>query len=69
MTNAQVPGKPKLFWFIDSGCSNHMTGVKNSGITLDESFKLKVRLGDKWRLDIEEEVLFVFRQVIIPTSC
>lgn len=34
-------------WFIDSGCSNHMTGSKNSFTYLDERFKLSVQLGDK----------------------
>ncbi|KAD3067000.1 hypothetical protein E3N88_34880 [Mikania micrantha] len=40
-------------WFIDSGCSNHMTGVKESFTQLDESFKLEVNLGDKKKLKIE----------------
>lgn len=33
-------------WYIDSGCSNHMTGVKQNFISLDESFKSNVKLGD-----------------------
>ncbi|KAM0042466.1 putative RNA-directed DNA polymerase, protein kinase RLK-Pelle-CrRLK1L-1 family [Helianthus debilis subsp. tardiflorus] len=40
-------------WFIDSWCSNHMTGSRTSFIELDESFKLEVQLGNKKTLVIE----------------
>lgn len=40
-------------WFIDFGCSNHMTGSKSSFTHLDESFKLGVQLGNKKKLAIE----------------
>ncbi|KAJ0577826.1 putative RNA-directed DNA polymerase [Helianthus annuus] len=40
-------------WFIDSGCSNHMTSVKGSFVKLDDSFKLAVKLGDKKTLLVE----------------
>lgn len=33
-------------WLIESGCSNHMSGMRDLFIDLDESHKLKVRLGD-----------------------
>ncbi|XP_057535290.1 uncharacterized protein LOC130813472 [Amaranthus tricolor] len=33
-------------WYIDSGCSNHMTGNKNFFITLDENIKSQITLGD-----------------------
>ncbi|KAC9138561.1 hypothetical protein E3N88_46304 [Mikania micrantha] len=40
-------------WFLDSGCSNHMTGAKESFTNLDSSFKLEVNLGDKKKLKVE----------------
>ncbi|KAJ0551653.1 putative RNA-directed DNA polymerase [Helianthus annuus] len=40
-------------WFIDSGCSNHMTGSRSSFIHLDETFKVDVQLGNKKKLAIE----------------
>ncbi|XP_057540747.1 uncharacterized protein LOC130818601 [Amaranthus tricolor] len=33
-------------WYIDSGCSNHMTGNKNSFANLDENIKSQITLGD-----------------------
>ena len=33
-------------WYIDSGCSNHMTGNKNSFVNLDENIKSQITLGD-----------------------
>ncbi|KAJ0653431.1 putative RNA-directed DNA polymerase [Helianthus annuus] len=39
-------------WFLDSGCSNHMTGVKESFTNLDESFAVDVNLGDKKKLRV-----------------
>lgn len=40
-------------WFIDSGCSNHMTGCKSLFSFLDESDKQKVRLGNGCMLYVE----------------
>ena len=37
-------------WFLDSGCSNHMTGDKTWFVELDESFKHTVRLGNSSKL-------------------
>ncbi|KAD3640328.1 hypothetical protein E3N88_29551 [Mikania micrantha] len=39
-------------WFLDSGCSHHMTGVNESFTQLDESFHLEVTLGDKKKLQV-----------------
>ncbi|XP_076904268.1 uncharacterized protein LOC143559643 [Bidens hawaiensis] len=36
-----------------SGCSNHMTGSKESFTSLDEKFKLEVQLGNKKKLNVE----------------
>ncbi|KAK3016018.1 hypothetical protein RJ639_007337 [Escallonia herrerae] len=33
-------------WYVDSGCSNHMTGIKENFISMDERFKSKVKLGN-----------------------
>ncbi|RVW83084.1 Retrovirus-related Pol polyprotein from transposon TNT 1-94 [Vitis vinifera] len=40
-------------WFLDSGCSNHMTGIKSLFKELDESHKLKVKLGDDKQVQVE----------------
>ncbi|KAJ0502796.1 putative RNA-directed DNA polymerase [Helianthus annuus] len=40
-------------WFLDSGCSNHMTGSRRSFIELDETFKMNVQLGNKKILAVE----------------
>ncbi|XP_021893053.1 uncharacterized protein LOC110811010 [Carica papaya] len=40
-------------WFLDSGCSNHMTGIKSLFKELDESCKVKVRLGDDEQMQVE----------------
>ncbi|KAK2986230.1 hypothetical protein RJ640_002147 [Escallonia rubra] len=37
-------------WFVDSGCSNHMTGTRSMFKELDESFKKLIRLGDDNKL-------------------
>uniref|UniRef100_A0A251SKN6 Putative zinc finger, CCHC-type n=1 Tax=Helianthus annuus TaxID=4232 RepID=A0A251SKN6_HELAN len=39
-------------WYLDSGCSNHMTGNRDLFINLDESLKKEVRTGDDKRLDV-----------------
>ncbi|XP_074266058.1 uncharacterized protein LOC141588518 [Silene latifolia] len=40
-------------WFLDSGCSNHMSGTKSLFKTLDESKKGDVRLGDNKKMHVE----------------
>ncbi|KAJ0847396.1 putative RNA-directed DNA polymerase [Helianthus annuus] len=40
-------------WFLDSACSNHMTGIKDWFINLDESYKHNVKLGNDSRLAVE----------------
>jgi Reverse transcriptase (RNA-dependent DNA polymerase)/gag-polypeptide of LTR copia-type/Integrase core domain/GAG-pre-integrase domain/Domain of unknown function (DUF4219)/Zinc knuckle len=44
---------PTTIWFLDSGCSNHMTGYKDQFITLDNSFKSSVKLGDSKTIQVE----------------
>ncbi|GJV61500.1 retrovirus-related pol polyprotein from transposon TNT 1-94 [Tanacetum coccineum] len=41
------------FWFLDSACSNHMTGIKEWFIRLDESYQHKVKLGNGHRLEVK----------------
>ncbi|KAJ0082908.1 hypothetical protein Patl1_12101 [Pistacia atlantica] len=40
-------------WFLDSGCSNHMTGIKSLFTELDKSYKIKVRLEDDKQMQVE----------------
>jgi Reverse transcriptase (RNA-dependent DNA polymerase)/gag-polypeptide of LTR copia-type/Integrase core domain/GAG-pre-integrase domain/Domain of unknown function (DUF4219)/Zinc knuckle len=40
-------------WFVDSGCSNHMSGQKEFFEDLDETHRLKVKLGDDKAIQVE----------------
>lgn len=40
-------------WYIDSGCSNHMTGNKNCFVNFDESVQREVKTGDNKRLIVK----------------
>ncbi|KAE8712717.1 Detected protein of unknown function [Hibiscus syriacus] len=40
-------------WFLDSGCSNHITGVKSLFNEIDETFKQKVTLEDNKQIQVE----------------
>lgn len=54
MAHADMSGdEGKGVWFLDSGCSNHMTGEKGWFTKLDESFKHSVRLGNSSRLAVQ----------------
>ena len=39
-------------WFLDSGCSNHMTGRKHWFTQLDDSFNCNVKLGNGMKLEV-----------------
>ncbi|XP_077252010.1 uncharacterized protein LOC143891278 [Tasmannia lanceolata] len=41
-------------WYLDSGCSNHMSGNKGVFVKLDESLQSEVRTGDYKRLSVRE---------------
>ncbi|CAL9226316.1 unnamed protein product, partial [Arabidopsis halleri] len=43
----------KTMWYLDSGCSNHMSGIKSMFKEIDESYKLKVKLGDDKEVQVE----------------
>ncbi|KAL5814583.1 hypothetical protein ACOSQ4_025224 [Xanthoceras sorbifolium] len=40
-------------WYIDSGCSNYMTGNKNIFGILNDSFQSEVKIGDDKRLQVK----------------
>ncbi|KAG6488118.1 hypothetical protein ZIOFF_056876 [Zingiber officinale] len=48
-------------WFLDSGCSNHVTGIKKNFVELDENYNSLLELGDSKKLKIEGKgVVLVF---------
>jgi hypothetical protein len=53
MAHVQMGGSSREdVWFIDSGCSNHMTGNKKWFISLDENFSHAVKLGNNARMQV-----------------
>ncbi|GAV92222.1 hypothetical protein CFOL_v3_35603 [Cephalotus follicularis] len=40
-------------WFVDSGCSNHMSGTRSVFKELDETQKRQIRLGDNKSIQVE----------------
>ncbi|KAJ4789254.1 polyprotein [Rhynchospora pubera] len=46
-------------WFLDSGCSNHMTGFKHLFEELDETYKKTVKLGDNKDIHVEGKGIVV----------
>ena len=46
MTSSNLVDSAKEVWYVDNGCSNHMTGDRSKFKSLDESVKSQVRLGD-----------------------
>ena len=53
MTHSQVNDISNDIWFLDSGCSNHMSGIKSIFRDIDETHKLNVRLGDNKQIQVE----------------
>lgn len=45
--------KKHAVWFLDSACSNHITGIKEWFICIDETYKHKVRLGNDHKLEVK----------------
>ena len=39
-------------WFLDSGCSNHMSGDRTLFFELDEGFTQMVKLGNHTKLNV-----------------
>ncbi|WVY99308.1 hypothetical protein V8G54_025378 [Vigna mungo] len=52
-TNTDGTESSKNIWYVDLGCSNHMTYNKDWLIDLDESKKSKVRVADNSTLKVE----------------
>lgn len=45
--------RPSNLWFVDSRCSNHMTGAKSLFKELDETQKIKVKLGNTKEMQVK----------------
>ncbi|XP_074362888.1 uncharacterized protein LOC141703205 [Apium graveolens] len=52
--------EPQKEWYIDSSCSNHMTGKKELFSKLDKRYKSKVKIGDGKMLKIEGKGIITF---------
>lgn len=53
MTNTESKEElRKKTWFLDSGCSNHMTGDKTVFTSFDLKFKHSVKLGNNKRMEV-----------------
>jgi len=48
-----VQQEPRSTWYLDSACSNHMTGSKEFFMSLDEGYASKVKLVDGKFHDID----------------
>jgi transposase InsO family protein len=48
-----VEHKEEKVWYLDSGCSHHITGDRSSFDTLDEEFSSHVELGDNKKVEIK----------------
>ena len=48
----------KDIWYLDSGCSNHMSRNKELFSIMDESFKSKTKLGDDKALEVLQKELW-----------
>ncbi|KAJ0038506.1 hypothetical protein Pint_22086 [Pistacia integerrima] len=56
-------------WFLDSGCSNHMTRTRSLFKELDESQKSEVRLEDNKQIQVEEKVQFPSLAIVKSNYC
>ena len=50
---AQINEEVEHVWYLDSGYSNHMCGVREWFITFDDQFRQQVRLGDDRKMQVE----------------
>lgn len=50
--NIESVGK---FWFLDSGCNNHMTGDKKILVEMDESVRSQVMMGNNSQVQVQHK--------------
>ena len=55
MACTDINPKEGDLWFVDSGCSKHMTNIKSLFQELDETQRIKVQLGNKKEMQVEEK--------------
>ena len=51
MCNVGEEGSPEV-WYLDSGCSNHMSGNKTLFSFIDKSFKLEIKMGNNGTIPV-----------------
>lgn len=53
--------KKEEVWFLDFGCSNHMTIIKEWFLDLDESFRKTVKFDNDTIITVVGKEAFVFK--------
>ncbi len=53
MASEETNSRSTEIWYLDSACSNHLTGEKNKFTMLDETYKAQVRLGNDKQVQIQ----------------
>ena len=51
MCNVGEEGNPEV-WYLDSGCSNHMSGNETLFSFIDNSFKSEIKMGNNGTLPV-----------------
>ena len=51
MCNIGEEGSPKV-WYLDSGCSNHMSGNESLFSFIDKTFKSEIKMGNNGTIPI-----------------
>ena len=64
MVTSQMEDQKETSWFLDIGCSNHMTGKKDWFVDLDTSVKMKVRFADSSAVAVEGKGKILIQQKI-----